>query len=616
MGINAELKINPFAVKTPENLAASELVDLFVPYPEYTNLQVSGHQFLNGHRGSGKSMMLRMMSPDCQSLERKCHLMELPYFGVYLSIKATEVNSTEYARLEDETSGFILSEHVLITKLLSALFTSIDNHCTSHINFNNLSPKIREFIDKVFYKRLNYSGWSPTQELTSFSSLFDQEKTTPLSIAIEIIDQIQAETARYVKQRSFIREFVPYTGALLGFQDVLLPIIKSLADYEIIPKKPVFFLLDDADNLTLQQTKILNTWVSYRSTDLVSLKISTQMNYKTHRTSSGIAIESPHDYSEINFTSVYTGSIKESYPKLINDIVAKRLAKIGLAEISPSDFFPGDKKQEDAIRSIAEEIKEAWYKNETGGFRPADDAYRNSRPEYIRRLSGGKSKKGAQYKYAGFEQLVHISSGIVRFFLEPAARMYADQLKKNGDTPVTYIDPEIQDHEIRKQSDALLIKRFDELKDDHQSSDLKKIDRLRNVIQALGALFQAHIMDHNQSQRRIFSFTISDSPPPELGEILNLGVQYGYLYEDAVGKKNGIGREKLYVLTRRIAPSFKLDPTGFSNYLSLRSEFLLDVAERPNNFVNRLRKIGSQDIFDSSQQLSLLEDNSDDINND
>ena len=65
-----EIVVNPFSVKTPENLTARELVDLFVPYPEFANLPVSGNQFLHGHRGSGKSMMLRMMSADSQMLSR------------------------------------------------------------------------------------------------------------------------------------------------------------------------------------------------------------------------------------------------------------------------------------------------------------------------------------------------------------------------------------------------------------------------------------------------------------------------------------------------------------------------------------------------------------------
>lgn len=601
----SELKTNPFSVKTPENLTSEELVDLFVPYPEYGNLQLSGHQFLHGHRGSGKSMMLKMMAPDAQTLTRSCDIWQLPFYGSYLSIKATEVNSAEYTRIESEPSGFILSEHVLVTKLLSALFISISTHCIPQLSKETARQKIIDFTKKVLLRRLAYVGWN--DEVPGESP--DDE---PLSPVIEIFDILQATTVNYIKRRAFSKDYQPYTGPLLGFQDVLQPVVKGLKDMGIIPNCPVFFLLDDADNLTLQQTKVLNTWVSYRNTDIISLKISTQMGYKTYNTSSGIRIEAPHDYSEINFTSVYTGSLKENYPKLVEKIVERRLRRFGFGGVTPSEFFPSDATQDEAIQEISAEIKEKWETKATGGFRASDDAYRTARPEYIRRLSG-RSKQGSTYKYAGFDQLVHLSSGIIRFFLEPAARMFADQLKHNDGAPITCISPSIQDDEIRKQSDELLIDKFDEMRGDAQNdpditSDLGNIDRLRNLIQGLGSLFQAHIMDESASQRRIFSFTISDAPPQSLEDILKMGLKYGYLYEDTTGSKTGMGRTKLYVLSRRLAPAFKLDPIGFSGSLSLRSEFLLEISERPNKFVNRLRKQGTKAAMAESPQMSLLGD--------
>ncbi|XEG74761.1 hypothetical protein QA447_11205 [Pseudomonas sp. abacavir_1] len=597
----SELETNPFSVKTPENLTPEELVDLFVPYPEYENLQVSGHQFLHGHRGSGKSMMLKMMTPDTQCLTRKCSIDRLPYYGAYLSIKATEINAAEYVRIENEPSGFILSEHVLVTKLLGAFFLSIKNHCAPLWQGEACTEKVRAFSQEVLLKRLGYVGWDLPPTL-------DPSSVNNAQRVIDIFDSLQAETVRYIKRRAFSREYQPYSGPLLGFQDVLLPIVDSLRSYGLLPNCPVFFLLDDADNLSLQQTKVLNTWVSYRSTDNVSLKISTQMNYKTYRTTSGIKIESPHDYSEINFTSVYTGSLKENYPKLVERIVEKRLARVGIENIKPKDFFPVDAAQEEEIQKISDELKARWSSASSGGYRASDDAYRFARPEYIRRLSG-KSKQGARYKYAGFDQLVHISSGIIRFFLEPAARMFADQLKLNEGKTVSLINPSIQDDEIRKQCDNLLIEKFDEMKGDADvSEDLRSIDRLRNLVQGLGSLFQAFLMDEKASQRRIFSFVISDSPSKEIEDILRAGVRFGYLYEDTVGKKSGMGRTKLYVLSRRLAPAFRLDPMGFSNYLSLTNDFLLEISERPNSFVSRLKKRGAEGVLDASPQLSLLED--------
>lgn len=606
----SEISVNPFSVKTPENLSANELVDLFVPYPEFENLQVGGHQFLHGHRGSGKSMMLRMMSPDSQMLWRGCQFDQLPYFGVYLSIKATELSSPEYSRIESAPNGTVITEHILTTKLLSALFSSFKLHCVEHVKKNNNDDCFFDVVDRSVISKLRYAGWSGKFIKDKFAPA--ERVNQVYDFLIEMIDEIHSSTVQYIKRCSYETTGSSYQGVLLGFQDVLLPIIKSFTNSNIIPKAPVYFLLDDADNLTLQQTKILNSWVSYRTTDYVSLKISTQLNYKTYKTTSNIKIESPHDFSAINFTAVQTGSIKERYPQLISEIVSKRLSKYGCTTIDPYLFFPEDESQKDAIIKIGEELKKKWAEGDSGAYRAGDDAYRYARPEYIRRLSGA-SKQGSTYRYAGFEQLVHVSSGIIRFFLEPAARMFTEELLRCGGGIVEKISPAIQDQELRNQANQLLLQEFDDLLNEDGEADQESIEeelndivRLRNIVQGVGALFRSYIMDESGTQRRVFSFSISGEVSPKLKKILKLGVSHGYFYLGSIGSKNGAGRVTLYVLTRRLAPAFSLDPMGFSGYLTVTNSLLLEISEKPSAVINRIRTRGADDML-NSPQLSLLD---------
>lgn len=589
---------NPFVVTTPENLEDKEIVNLFVPYPEYEALQGSGHQFLNGHRGSGKSMMLRMMTPHCQSIEKQCSIEELNYYGVYFSIKTTELYTQEYTRLEKHVSGSVISEHLLCVKVLSALFKSLEKIVT-----NQLFDNFEKFYRECFCKILLYSGETiDTQR--NFGNINDI-----FNVAISCFDHVQAIISSYIKRSSFQDNILPYNGPLFGFLDVIVPLIDALKLYGIIKNKVVYLLLDDADNLSLTQTKVLNTWVSYRTTATVTLKISTQLNYKTRLTTSEQLIEAPHDYSELYFTSVLTGSPKDNYPKLVSDIVEKRLKSVGFTNILAKDFFPEDEKQAKAIAEIAENIKADW--EEKGlGYRPGDDAYRYARPEYIRKLSGQR-KSSYNYLYAGFDQLVHMSSGIIRYFLEPAAKMFSEQLKKNNGSPVIQIDPKVQDKLMRAQADDLFINEFHKLSGDATVQKVygwtnESFQKLHNLIQGLGSIFQAYLMDAEQSQRRIFSFFISEGnePTQELREILNLGIELGYFYESSVGKKSGYGRTPLYVLTRRIAPVFKLDPIGFSNNLSLQTKQLTDMMDSPSTFVNRIKTKGLSEVM-GKEQLNL-----------
>ncbi len=311
--------------------------------------------------------------------------------------------------------------------------------------------------------------------------------------------------------------------------------------------------------------------------------------------------------SEINFTTVRTGSVRKGYPDLVADIVRRRLNKYGLVGIDVRNFFPEDAFQAKAIKDIEEKLKTSWHTNDKGGFRPGDDAYRFARPEYIRRL-GGSSRQGATYRYAGFDQLVHISSGIIRFFLDPAAKMFAEELKRRSGGKVTMINPDIQDAQIRAQSDDLLLGAFENLHNEVKRDGniaVREIQQLKNLISGLGYLFQAFLMDKEASQRRIFSIHLSDEPPEHLRSILAMAIRYGYLYKDAIGRKEGMGRTTLYVLTRRLAPAFKLDPIGFSNHLSVTSAFLCGLLENPRTYKNRLKTSITPD--NTQMQLGLLD---------
>ena len=72
------------------------------------------------------------------------------------------------------------------------------------------------------------------------------------------------------------------------------------------------------------QTRVLNSWVGTRTSHDVSIKISTQMRYKTFAKVSGGAIETPHDYSEVNITDLYTTK-RGTYLNRVRAIVEKRL---------------------------------------------------------------------------------------------------------------------------------------------------------------------------------------------------------------------------------------------------------------------------------------------------
>ena len=164
--------------------------------------------------------------------------------------------------------------------------------------------------------------------------------------------------------------------------------------------------------------------------------------------------------------------------------------------------------------------------------------------------------------------------------------MYAEELSKNdGMKEVDLITPTTQNDIIRADANHFLYEDLPKyakaIDDDNPPEEVfpkEDIDKLSNLIQALGGLFR-QILISERSERRAFSIAISDTPSIEVEKILNLGIQLGYFHSSTIGRKDGKsgGRTKLYILNRRLSPIWTLDPTD---------EELVRSKHLPMNYIN------------------------------
>ncbi len=594
---------NPFAVQTPEDISAEDIKSLFVDvFNDFYNIKKPGHTFLHGPRGSGKSMMFRYLEPDCQKLVHNAGLDALHFLAVYVPIKNTELKLTELQRLENQLANIVLNEHFLITYVAVRLCISLLKARVTDEN-GETAARFKAYYDTDLRRAFLRCGWTdPLPEMPPTATIDGSFR-----LLQDIFTDQYAALLAYFRRLAFTSGPVTYTGPLCGYLDFLLPLMKKLKEFAFMPSGPLFLLMDDADNLNRVQTAILNSWVSCRTSADVSIKISTQFNYKTYLTINDRTIDTPHDFSEINISSVYTSN-KRGYYDRVSQIVHKRLTMYGIDQM-PEQFFPPAQEQEDKIKAIAQELKAKW-QAEGRGFRASDDMVRYARPTYIDSLLG-TSKSGSTYKYAGFNQLVHISSGIVRYFLESASLMYGEMRSRHGQ--VTEISPEIQDQIVRSQADQFLFSEFDrwstneaDKEEGNSAKVLDKTRRLRNLIQALGGTFH-QILRSDASERRVFSVALTDEPTPDVLEVFDLGVQYGYFHQSTIGNKEGTGRTRLYVLTRRLAPFFILDPTSFAGYKFVTNDALREAMHKPKTFLGKVRRDGVDSVLETGQ-LALFEE--------
>lgn len=593
---------NPFIVTTPEDMSATEAYNLFVDvFTDFPKILDEGHTFLHGPRGSGKSMMFRFLMPDCQKLKYNCFVNNLPFYSIYIRIKNAELHITELERLEGKHAAYILNEHFMIMHISEIVFDALlKEACIDNDSDVNIES-INEFFNNSFLRYLRNCGFKNCEsgEYT-FRSVSEG-----LQKMYDICEHIYSQVKNYFKRLSFHDSIIPYTEPVLcSYLDFLLPLLKGLRRLPFMPDGPIYLLVDDADNLSRTQTKILNSWVFTRSSSDVSIKISTQLQYETYQTVTGKIIETPHDYSEVNISTVYTASGKNRYMDRVKRIVIKRLKLHGIDDVSPEQFFPVNEKQETEIKAIGDKIREKWSEGEGKGYRASDDVVRYARPDYIKKLSG-LSKSSPTYSYAGFEQQVHLSSGIVRYFLDAAKQMFNEVVSSKKFTDIKYIPDGIQNKVLRDKANEFL---FDELikKNDDQSkteSD-QKITKLINLILALGGLFRKCLLS-DRSERKVFSFAFSNPPPDSLMEIIHFGVKCGYFQTSTIGKKDSQsgGRTRLYILSRRLAPIFTLDPTGFAGYLFMEGEFLAKAMKNPDAILRRIKD--ANDISNTLQPKQL-----------
>lgn len=591
---------NPFEVKTPEDVLASEVHELFVDvFTDFYQVKEIGHTFLNGPRGSGKSMMFRYMMPDCQVIDKKCSLNELDYFSLYIPIKLTDINYPELDRLKHNSNTFI-NEHLITTYIATKCFKNLLDYQDEVIKYKN---EIEVFYNETFLWYVEISG----EEISDYK-ISCADSIGYIEKMMRILEKMLSTCKRYCKNVALsINSSEDYKGALCNYLDFLYPILLKLKKLPFMPlEKPIFLLIDDGGYLNYTQTKILNTWVSYRTSKELSLKISTQLDYKSFNTINEKTIDFPHDYSQINIATVYTTSNKNYYQR-IDSIVTKRIKKYLSKEINPKEFFPTDLKQDLAISKFYDELKKTHF-NKDKDYAGGDAARRYSTSEYVKHLK--KTRSGSTFNYAGFNNLVSISSGIIRYFLEPASSMFSEYLSRSGklSSEVDFIPDNIQDDVINEFSKKFLEdefrKVFEEYGNKSINEKLSKADKLYNLITGLGGMFHK-IFTSDRTERVVFSVALNDIPDKELKEILDLAMHYGYLHQSSIGNKQGTGRSRLYILSRTLAPFFKLDPTGFKGYKFMNSEMLKLSLINPTKFILETTKLFSSD--DESIQNTLFD---------
>lgn len=591
---------NPFVVESPEKLNPNQIAELFVSeFTDLESIRQRKHTFLWGSRGSGKSMLFRFLEPECQYIVNngcdEYFCTPKPFLGIYFPIKEGMLNKEEF-RFIDKFHSIVISEHLMNVLIAERTINCIKEQIP--IKYIN-SDKCRIFVNKVvsFFDRISINN--------SLSEIMEEKKYEmgTLESLQELFFAESRKVIEFLRRCAFKGNNAEYSGATSGYHDFLLPFMKEVQILLGNPELSVYLLIDDAGRVLPEQQKIINSWIANRDQNVICIKASAvREDYRTFKTKDEWLIDEVHDFTEIDIESIYTND-QTNYKKKVALIAERRLKISDLPTKSIDEFLPSDIEQDKRLEEIKIIMGDEWERNPVG--RKEDYIYRYS----IARLFQELGQKKQRRNYAGYNNLVNISSGVVRDFLEPCYLMF-DRYVSKGNQDISKIQniPQfIQNQVIFEYSEGMIIK-FDQIINELGETEYDVGRMLRTLVESLGKLFYEKLHDPNAREARLFSFTIKNESELtiDIRKALELGLKYRYFQKRTYSSKEGGGREPWYILNRRLCPVYKLDPSGFEGRISLTSQVLNIACTDTNKFIKLRLKLDTG----SSTQMSLFDEES------
>jgi hypothetical protein len=552
---------NPFYYEGATDLAEVDLLDYYCEDFSYSRFVLSRRNvFLAGERGTGKTMVLRYYSLPVQQLKaaREKKRPDMDVVGIYVPCMTPLISKREQGFMAQFPASVVL-EHLFVLDMIRALADSL-LHGPDLLKGASRGP-LEDAASAVFPRKEGWSG----HYLESIRDMATNESIR----AQKVLNSTDAWTA--------------YEDAL-SFSTGVLPLLYALRGVPALAQTHFTFLIDDAHSLQPSQRATLNSWVSFRDHSLFSFKIAiARSDWGSFETASGGAILEGHDYITVEMEQPYQNKFSE-FGKLAREIVERRLERLGLGHLDPEHFFPVN----DAMRADLDECRSRaadearLVRGLTTKKQVNDYVYKHARAMYFRE----RSSKANRPPYSGFETLVHLSTGVIRYLLEPCYRMYeaatAEQARKGGTPPVvSFISPSIQTDVIMELSRRWWNRLRDGLDNTIAGCSGDDARQLYRLFDQLAVLFWKR-MKMEISEPRATTFSISEDDPADCEKLKTLlaiarKAQFLYAYS-SVAKSQG-RREYYYVPNRLLWPDRGLDPIGQNARVSLRASELVAAAQ-------------------------------------
>lgn len=304
---------NPFGIFRVEDVSDVKWINqTFVKPIDFSTIISPGNVVIEGHRGSGKSMILQYLNyPSLHERQEKSG-----YVGFYVKLQVSFVDTVKREGMETEEwkrfflhyFNLILGESILIT-LRDLLREEI-------ISFTNIG----EFVQRVLF--------------THFPGLSIQ--TEKMNSLKDLVDVFTRERNRYaVSPRP-----LPYLSA-----HFIYDFIKLLEEYvDEFQHKYFYMLIDEYDKLDEDQQKVINIYIADRGAPIihkVSFKVAVKLFEMSYETIARKILDPVDDYQWVPLDRFDTEKEIEFKEKLI-EIGNTRLRFYRYKNESLADLLPSE----------------------------------------------------------------------------------------------------------------------------------------------------------------------------------------------------------------------------------------------------------------------------------
>ena len=416
---------NPFTESQARDFPTQKINSQFVPTSKFWNRFNVGNEILIGTRGSGKTILLRMMTysslvniasgPFGAQLKRELSSDEVNYIGFYVPLRLrilSEIGDTG-DEIEERRRFSFLFNCVAAGSILDEVNTLIQNRFEDDVE---ALLKEREIIDKL-KEAWRIAADEPISTIKSFQEKIDR-----------LFDRVRSDW-------NFQKGVNSFDIGLLEPVISALPILNNALGFN---KNNTAWIacFDEAEYLNENLQRVINTILRSESRGL-ALKIATlPFHYKEFQTEVDGEYVQP-DGDDFRFESIDYSWDENDFNKLTDYLVGTRLAETGLFDELPDskclEHFVGvssnrdlisifrnvfnDVSDEEIEKNVSEELKVTANKK-TKEFNKGQ--IKRYKPIYLLRELYKKSRHGnSKVPLLSGELMIRkISDGNVRRFIQ------------------------------------------------------------------------------------------------------------------------------------------------------------------------------------------------------